>query len=271
VCKLKKALYGIKQAPRAWYARIDNYLWGLGFSKSIAESNLYIKVVKNQPLILVLYVDDMFLTGEEHLIAQCKRELATKFKMKDLGLLHYFLGLEVRQKTGEIFLSQGKYVQDILHKFGMMDCKPMAILMVTNLKKLHDAVTGLDPVYPTQFRQLIGSLLYLVHTRPNIYYAVSAMSQFISSPKHIHWIALKYVLWYLRGTQDYGLRYTSSGGLLLHGFSDFDWEGSVQDQKSTSRLCFSMGSSMVSWSSRKQGWVALSTAEAEYISSSDAS
>ena len=95
VCKLKKALYGLKQAPRAWYARIDSYLQGLGFSKSIADSNLYIKVVQNQPLILVLYVDDLFLTGEEHLIDKCKRELATEFEMKDLGLLHYFLGLEV--------------------------------------------------------------------------------------------------------------------------------------------------------------------------------
>ena len=105
VCKLKKALYGLKQAPRAWYARIDSYLQGLGFSKSIVDSNLYIKVVQNQPLILVLYVDDLFLTGEEHLINKCKRELATKFEMKDLGLLHYFLGLEVKQKIGEMFLS----------------------------------------------------------------------------------------------------------------------------------------------------------------------
>ena len=126
-----------------------NYLRGLGFSKSIVDSNLYIKVVKNQPLILVLYVDDLFLTGEEHLIAQCKRELATEFEMKDLGLLHYFLGLEVRHKTGEIFLSQGKHVRDILNKFGMTDCKPMVTSMVTNLKKLHNAVTGSDPVDPT--------------------------------------------------------------------------------------------------------------------------
>ena len=105
VCKLKKYLYGLNQAPRSWYARINNSLQGLGFSKSIADSNLYINIVKNQPLFLVLYVDDLFLIGEEHLIAHYKRELATKFKMKDLGLFHYFLGLEIRQKTSEIFLS----------------------------------------------------------------------------------------------------------------------------------------------------------------------
>lgn len=105
VCKLKKALYGLKQASRTWYARIDNYLRGLGFSKSIVDPKLYIKVVWNQPIILVLYVDDMFLTGEEHLIDECKRDLSSEFEMKDLGLLHYFLGLEVQQKTSEIFLS----------------------------------------------------------------------------------------------------------------------------------------------------------------------
>ena len=129
---------------------------GLGFSKSIADPNLYIKVVQNQPLSLVLYVDDLFLTGDEHLIDECKRELAFEFEMKDFGLLHYFLGLEVQQKTSEIFLSQGKYVRNILSKFGMMDCKPMVTPMVTNLKKLHGAITGFNPVDPIQFRELIG-------------------------------------------------------------------------------------------------------------------
>ena len=146
MCKLKKDLYGLKKTPRAWYAQIDSYLKGLGFYKSINDSNLHIKVVQNQPLILVLYVDDLFLIGEEHLISQCKRDLATEFEMRYLDLLHNFLGLEVRKKTDEIFLSQGKYVRDIRMKLGMTDCKLMTTLMVTNLKKLHDAVTGSDLV-----------------------------------------------------------------------------------------------------------------------------
>ena len=124
VCKLKKALYGLKQALRVWYARIDGYLHSLGFSKSIVDSNLYFKVVHNHILILVLYVDDLFLTGEEQLIAQCKRELTFEFEMKDLGMMHYFLVLEVWQKPGEIFRTQGKYVVDILQRFGMQDCIP---------------------------------------------------------------------------------------------------------------------------------------------------
>jgi hypothetical protein len=121
VCRLKKAHYGLKQAPRAWYARIDSYLIRLGFSKSHVDPNLYYKVVNNAPVILLLYVDDLFLIGAKSLIIQCKKELASKFDMKDLGLMHYYLGLEVWQKCGEIFLGQGKYAMKILQKFGMMD------------------------------------------------------------------------------------------------------------------------------------------------------
>jgi len=107
VCRLKKALYGLKQAPRAWYERIDSYLMKLGFTRSEADPNLYFKVEDDKPLILVLYVDDLFLISADPLIHKCKRELAFEFEMKDLGLMHYFLGLEVWQKPGEIFISQG--------------------------------------------------------------------------------------------------------------------------------------------------------------------
>jgi hypothetical protein len=106
VCRLKKSLYGLKKAPRAWYARIDNYLIRLGFSKSHADPNLYYKFVNNAPMIILLYVDDLFLTGEESLITQCKKELASEFDMKDLGFMHYYLGLEVWHKCGEVFLGQ---------------------------------------------------------------------------------------------------------------------------------------------------------------------
>ena len=125
VCRLKKALYGLKQAPRAWYERIDSYLMKLGFTRSEADLNLYLKVEDDKPLILVLYVDDLFLTGADPLIHKCKRELASEFEMKDLGPMHYFLGLEVWQKPREIFISQGKYVVKIMKIFGMMDCKPV--------------------------------------------------------------------------------------------------------------------------------------------------
>ena len=113
LCKLRNELYGIKQAPHAWYGWIDGYLVNFGFTKSDVDPNLYYKIEDNEPLILVLYVDNLFLTGNEKLIGWCKKKLASEFEMKDLGLMHYFLGLEVWQRQKEIFLSQGKYTIDI--------------------------------------------------------------------------------------------------------------------------------------------------------------
>jgi hypothetical protein len=137
---------------------------------------------------LVLYVDDLFLTGTESLIVECKYVLASEFEMKDLGMMHYFLGLEVWQRTDEIFLSQGKYIVEILKKFGMLNCKPMATPMVTNMKKLSVSSSNSDEIDPTLYKQLIGSLMYLVNTRPYIFYAVSALSQFMSQSRQTHWI-----------------------------------------------------------------------------------
>eukprot|EP00253_Pinus_taeda_P003324 PITA_03324 len=184
VARLKKALYGVKQAPRAWYGRIDGYLQKMGFVKSDADPNLYYLVVENEPLILVLYVDDLFVTGSSRFIKDCKENLATEFDMKDLGQMHYFLGLEVWQQKGEIFLGQGRYPTEILKRFRMQDCRPMTTPMITNWKKI-DALEDKD-VNPTLYRQLIGSLMYLVNTRPNICYAVNTLSQFMVEPKRAH-------------------------------------------------------------------------------------
>jgi hypothetical protein len=120
VYKLKKALYRLKQAPRDWYGRIDSFLTSLGFTKSKVDSNLYFKVMNDEPVILFLYVDDLFLTEEENLITKCKKKLVAEFEMKDLGLMHYFLGLEVWQSPERIFLNQGKYAVEILKRFDML-------------------------------------------------------------------------------------------------------------------------------------------------------
>jgi hypothetical protein len=271
VCRLKKALYGLKQAPRAWYSRIDHYLLSLGFTKSEADPNLYQKVEDGKMLILVLYVDDLFLAGDKKQIVQCKKDLTSEFEMKDLGLLHYFLGLEIWQRSDGIFLSQGKYTVDILRKFGMDKSKPMATPMEMNLKKLRESTSDSDLVDPTMYRQLIGSLMYLVNSRPDICFAVNTLSQFMVEPRQAQWVAAKHVLRYLQGTVNYGLRYTSNDSVGLHGYTDSDWAGSAVDRKSTSGCCFSLGSAMISWMSRKQTSVALSTAEAEYIAANMAS
>jgi hypothetical protein len=134
VCRLRRALYGLKQAPRAWYSRIDNYLREMGFQRSEVDPNLYF-LTGEVPLILVLYVDDLFLTGDEQLIAECKGNLAAEFEMKDLGLMHYFLGLEVWQQDGRFFLGQGKYTVEILRRFRMTDCRPMSTPLVTKLEE----------------------------------------------------------------------------------------------------------------------------------------
>jgi hypothetical protein len=138
VCRLKKDLYGLKKAPRTWYGRIDNFLMSLGFTKSSANPNLYFKVVDDGPVILLLYVDDLFLTGVENLILECKRKFIVEFEMKYLGMMHYFLGLELWKRQDEIFLNQGKYVVEILKRFRMLDFKEVATPMVSNLKLFHD-------------------------------------------------------------------------------------------------------------------------------------
>jgi hypothetical protein len=217
----------------------------LGFTKSVADSNLYYKVVDGQSLILVLYMDDLFLTGAEKFIEWCKQQLASEFEMKDLGLMHYFLGLEVWQpqeimhqskvwqRKDDIFLSQGRYTIDILRRFMMMDCKSMTTLMTMNLKKLSTVAADSDLVDPTVYRQLVGSLMYLVNTRPNICFAVSTLGQFMCESRQMHWVAAKHVLRYLHGIVGYGLRYTSSSDLTLVSYSNFHWAGSVEDRKST--------------------------------------
>ena len=144
-----------------------------------------------------------------------------------------------------------------------MDCRPMVTPMITNWKKI-DALEDKD-VDPTLYRQLIGSLMYLVNTKLDIFYAINSLSQFMVELKRAHWVAAKHVLRYLQGTVDYRILYTRSKDIRLSGFTDVDWAGSSVDRKSTSRYCFSVGSSMVSWCSRKQNSIALRSIEAEYM------
>lgn len=218
-------------------------------------------------IILVLYVDDLLIMGEDNLIVKCKQDLAAEFDMKDLGLLHYFLGLDVWQKKNYIFLNQEKYTTDILTRFGMMECKPLATPMETNLHKLKIEAEDSEPTDPTLYRQIVGSLMYLVNTHPNICYVTNVLSHFMCEPKKIHLMAAKHILRYLRGTIGLGLKYENVE-IQLEGYSDSDWAGSTTDRKSTTGCCFSLGSAMISWFSRKQSAVAQSSTEAEYMAAS---
>jgi hypothetical protein len=138
VCRIKKSLYGLKKSPRAWYERMDNFLMGFGFNKSKEDPNIYYKVEDGTPIILLLYVDDLFLTREENPIIERKRKLATEFEMKYLRIMHYFLGLEVWKRQNDIFLNQGKYTINIPKRFDMMDCKDMRMPMLTKINFLSD-------------------------------------------------------------------------------------------------------------------------------------
>jgi hypothetical protein len=213
VCRLKKALYGLKQAlyglkqaPRAWYGRIDSFLTSLGFTKSKVDSNLYFKVMNDELVILLLYVDDLFLTGEEKLTTNCKKKLPAKFEMKDLGLMHYLLALEFWQSPEKIFLNQGKYAVEILKWFDMLECKAMNTPMETKLKLLVD--TSSELVDATLYRQIIGSLMYLTNTRPDICFSMNTLSQYLVEPIRVHLVVAKHVMRYLKGTLEYGLCYT---------------------------------------------------------------
>jgi hypothetical protein len=197
----------------------------MGFKKSDVDPNLYFIIRGEDTLILILYVDDLFITGAEDLIADCKLGLASEFEMSDIGLMHYFLGMEVWQEEGQIFLRQGKYAADILSRFQMEDCRPMSTPMITNWKKLSASNSQL--VDATVYRQLIVSLMYLVNTRPDICFVMNTLSQYMVEPRSVHMVGAKHILRYVARTVDFGLDYVRGDGVSLVGYtgrwSQFGW------------------------------------------------
>eukprot|EP00253_Pinus_taeda_P030134 PITA_30134 len=264
VCRLKKVLYGLKKAPRAWYSRIDSYLQENGFEKCEGEPTLYIKENDGKILIVVLYVDDVIFTGnDDHLIQNFKTVMKEEFEMTDMGLLRYFLGIEVDQNENGIFITQAKYVNEVLERFNMQDSKAAITPKVMGLKlSKEDSSKDFDP---SLYKSIIGSLMYLTATRPDIMFVVSLISRFIERPKEAHWQATKRILRYVKGTKQFGILYTTSECSDLIGYTDSDWVRSVDYRKSTSGYVFHMGSGAISWASKKQSIVALSTVEAEYV------
>lgn len=266
---LKKALYGLKQAPRAWYSRIDEHLCNLGFAKSPSESTLYVKHNGDDVLIISLYVDDLLVTGNKACIVEkFKQEMMEVFEMTDLGLMAFFLGMEIKQSEHEVFICQKKYAKEILKKFKLGECREMSTPM--NSKEKLCKEDGTEKIDQAYFRSLVGCLMYLTATRPDILNAVSILSRFMHCASEWHLKAAKRVLRYVKGTCDFGIKFTRSKEFKLVGFSDSDWGGSIDDMKSTSGYCFTLGSGIFSWSSKKQEIVAQSTAEAEFVAATSA-
>lgn len=271
VLKLRKALYGLRQAPRAWNARLDKSLVSLGFGKCHLEHAVYKKHIGKSCLLVGVYVDDLIITGSNKVeVTKFKDQMKDLFSMSDLGLLSYYLGIEVVQSCHGIGLCQASYAAKILEKTGLESCNSVQVPMEAKQKLSKKSTT--PPVDATEYRSIVGSLRYLVNTRPDIAYAVGIVSRFMESPTTEHMAAVKQILRYIRGTLDLGCMYMKKGVKepYLMGYSDSDMAGDVDDRKSTTGVVYYFGSNLVTWVSQKQKTVALSSCEAEYIAATTA-
>ena len=266
VCKLKKSLYGLKQSPRCWNEKLCEHLKSLGFKESAADPCVFIRQ-KEELQIIAVYVDDLTLlakTSEE--MQQLKDDLSHQFKMKDLGKLHYCLGISMNldESTKTIRLNQSRYLLKILEKYGLTEAKTVSTPADPNVKLLRDDGWS-KKVNSIRYQSMVGSLLHAARaTRPDIAQAVSVVSKFNAEPTEAHLTAVKRIFRYLKGTINLALQYQAKGGELI-GYSDSDWANNVDDRHSTTGNVFLMSGGAVSWISQKQATVALSTAEAEYI------
>ncbi|GKD00660.1 putative ribonuclease H-like domain-containing protein [Tanacetum coccineum] len=264
VYKVEKALYGLHQAPRAWYETLSTYLLDNGFHRGQIDKTLFIKRLKGDILLVQVYVDDIiFGSTKKSLCDEFEQIMHNRFQMSSMGELTFFLGLQVKQKEDGIFISQDKYVGEILKKFGFSSIRTASTPMETN-KALTKDEDGED-VDVHLYRSMIGSLMYLTSSRPDIMFSVCACSRFQVQPKVSHLNAVKRIFRYLKGQPKLGLWYPKDSPLILEAFSDSDYAGASLDRKSTTGGCQFLCSRLISWQCKKQTVVANSTTEAEYI------
>jgi hypothetical protein len=263
VCKLNKLLYGLKQASRQWFAKFSSTIIKHGFVQSKSDYSLFTRTQGTVFITLLVYVDDILIASNDMpSVNALKDSLHVEFKLKDLGNLKYFLGLEVARLAKGISLCQRKYALDILSDSGMLGSKPVATPMEQNLKISQSTGEILDD--PSPYRRLVGRLLYLTVTRPDISYSAQRLSQFMSKPTRMHLTAAYRVLRYIKGTSGQGLFFPSHSDLQLKAFSDSDWAGCPDTRRSITGYCVYIGDSLISWKSKKQHIVSRSSAEAEY-------
>ncbi|KAJ0613659.1 putative RNA-directed DNA polymerase [Helianthus annuus] len=285
VCCLHKSLYGLKQAPRAWFNKLSTALQQLGFFGSKTDPSLFIYNHKGSMVYILVYVDDIIITGNNSpLVNSVIAKLSSMLEVKDLGPLHYFLGIEVLHQNSDLILSQRKYLLDVINRAGLFECKPVASPMDTKSVLLpNDSPLFADP---TRYRQIVGALQYATLSRPDIAFSVNKVCQFMHAPTEAHWSAVKRILRYLKGTLHLGLLFRHSSASHLHAFSDSfwddgssslvqaysdsDWAGCPVDRRSTGGYAIYLGSNLVSWSARKQKTVSRSSTESEYKAIADA-
>ena len=263
-------MYGLKQASRQWNVKLTSTLLDSGFQQSKADYSLFTKRSPTGLTVILVYVDYLVLTGSDLVeIQQLKHSLDAKFSIKDLGMLKYILGFEVARSNSGIALYQRKYCLDLLQDTGLLAAKPCSTPMDPTLKLHKSSSVPLSD--PTVYRRLVGRLLYLTHTRLDICYVVGRLSQYLQSPTDIHMQAAQHTLKYLKGNAGKGLFFYSSSSTSLTGFSDSDWRACLDTRRSITSLCFFLGTSLISWKSKKQSIVPISSSEAEYRALAQAS
>ncbi|GJR81389.1 putative ribonuclease H-like domain-containing protein [Tanacetum coccineum] len=264
VYRVEKAMYGLHQAPRAWYGTLSKYLLANGFQRGTIDQTLFIRKHKGEFLLVQVYVDDIiFGSSNPKLCREFEALMHDKFKMSAMGELTFFLGLQVLQKNDGIFISQDKYVGDILKKFGYTDVRTAKTPMDKENPWGKDG-PGKD-VDLHLYRSMIGSLMYLTASRPDIMFAVCVCARHQVTPKECHLHAVKRIFRYLKGQPLLGLWYPKESPFDLVAYSDSDYDGDNQDRKSTTRGCQFLGRRLISWQCKKQTIVATSTTEAEYV------
>ena len=262
-CKLLKSLYGLKQASQKWFEKLSLLLLSYGYQQAQADHSLFIKAIGSDFTALIIYVDDIVLTGNSvEEINSIKNVLDCNFRIKDIAILKYFLGLEVAHSDAGISFYQRKYCLDLLHDSGLLGSKPSSTPMDSALRLHQDFDDPFSDVFA--YRRLVGRLLYLTTTRPDIAFATQQLSQFMANPSQTHFRAARRVLKYLKGCPSRGLLFHRDSSLQLLAFSDADWGGCLDSRKSVTGYCFFLGTSLVSWKTKKQSTVSRSSSEAEY-------
>ncbi|GJY61428.1 retrovirus-related pol polyprotein from transposon TNT 1-94 [Tanacetum coccineum] len=269
VYRLKKALYGLKQAPKAWYDRLKAFLIKHDYTMGMVDNTLFTKKKNSNLIIVQIYVDDIIFGSTcQELCDDFAKIMHDEFEMSMMGELNFFLGLQIKQLEDGIFFNQSKYIKEMLKKFGLEDSKPMKTPMSTETKLTKDEEG--ESVDNTKYRGMIGSLLYLTASRPDIMFSVCLCARFQEDPKTSHLEAVKRIFRYIKGTTHLGLWYPKGSDIETVVYADSDHAGDYVDRKSTSGICTFMGCCLTSWFSKKQTALAISTTEAEYVSAGKA-
>lgn len=278
VCRLNKAIYGLKQASRQWNKKLDSAIKEFGLTQSNVDPCIYFNIKNQSRLYVAVYVDDLLIfTNNINEKNRLKTELSKQFKMKDLGEAHSCVGLRITRdrNNGKIYLDQQQYTEEILTRFNMFDCKPVATPADPN-QKLTKAMSPKDEaelqdMSQIPYQEAVGSILYLSQgTRPDIAYAVNTVSKYNNNPGKAHWTAVKRIFRYLKGTVQNKLEFSEGSDYTLKGYCDADWASESDERRSCTAYVFINQGGAISWSSKRQPTVALSTTEAEYMALSSA-